>query len=117
MEFDGNEGYNHIERARFYLWKCCTTKMGHQPPHVAQNGQSQACAVTSAASEQIQSSTTPMRWKVAFWRPVASNHSNKTSTRGGKKQARFFAVKRAENKEIIVSCPIYLVVLAALVNT
>ena len=52
MEFDGNEGYNNIERARFYMWKCCTTKMGHQPPHVAQNGEGQTSAVSGAVSEQ-----------------------------------------------------------------
>jgi hypothetical protein len=52
MEFDGNEGHNNIERARFYLWKCCTTKMGHQPAHPAKNGEGQACAVASAVSEQ-----------------------------------------------------------------
>ena len=53
MEFHGNEGHNNIERARFYLWKCYTTKMGHESPDVAQNGEGQTIAITSAVSEQI----------------------------------------------------------------
>jgi hypothetical protein len=52
MEFYGNEGHNNIERARFYLWEFFTTTMGHQPPHPAQNGESPACAIASAVSEQ-----------------------------------------------------------------
>ena len=99
MEFDGNEGHNNIERAGFYLWKCCTTKMGHESPDVAQNGEGQTIPITSAVGEQIvlrrrcdgKSHLGDLSRVIIGIRPPTGRH---------KRTARLFVMKRAATRRL-----------------
>ena len=117
MECNDNEGYNNIKRARFYLWECCTTKMGHQPPHPAQNGEGQACAVASAVSEQTvlrrrrdgKSHLGDLSRVIIETRPPTGE--------GKKNSPPVYDEAGWKTKEVIVGCLMYLCVLAVSVIT